>query len=99
MAQQSISIKIADRPYSLKVTSPEQEEVIRKAAEEVNRKISAYQDRMPGKGMVELLSFAALNVCMANLSLQDQLKEIAREEKSLVDELEGYLENIDKNSR
>ena len=96
---QSLTIKIADRPYSLKVTSPEQEELIRKAADEVNRKISAYQDRMPGKGMVELLSFAALNVCMANLSLQDQLKEIAREEKSLADELEGYLENIDKNSR
>jgi cell division protein ZapA (FtsZ GTPase activity inhibitor) len=96
---QSITIKIADRPYSLKVTSPEQEELIRKAADEVNRKISAYQDRMPGKGMVELLSFAALNVCMANLSLQDQLKEIAREEKSLADELEGYLENIDRNSR
>ena len=96
---QSITIKIADRPYSLKVTSPEQEELIRKAADEVNRKISAYQDRMPGKGIVELLSFAALNVCMANLSLQDQLKEIAREEKSLADELEGYLENIDKNSR
>ena len=96
---QSITIKIADRPYSLKVTSPEQEELIRKAADEVNRKISAYQDRMPGKGMVELLSFAALNVCMANLSLQDQLKEIAREEKSLADELEGYLENIDKNCR
>ena len=96
---QSITIKIADRPYSLKVTSPEQEELIRKAADEVNRKVSAYQDRMPGKGMVELLSFAALNVCMANLSLQDLLKEIAREEKSLADELEGYLENIDKNSR
>ena len=96
---QSITIKIADRPYSLKVTSPEQEELIRKAADEVNRKISAYQDRMPGKGMVELLSFAALNVCMAHLSLQAQLKEIAREEKSLADELEGYLENIDKNSR
>ena len=96
---QSITIKIADRPYSLKVTSPEQEELIRKAADEVNRKVSAYQDRMPGKGMVELLSFAALNVCMANLSLQDQLKEIVREEKSLADELEGYLENIDKNSR
>ena len=96
---QSISIKIADRPYSLKVTSPEQEELIRKAAEEVNRKISAYQDRMPGKGMVELLSFAALNVCMSNLSLQDQLKQLALEEKNLADELEGYLENIDKNSR
>ena len=99
MAQQSISIKIADRPYSLKVTSPEQEDVIRKAADEVNRKISAYQDRMPGKGMVELLSFAALNVCMANINLQEQLKMLAQEEQGLVKELEGYLENIDRNSR
>ena len=81
---QSITIKIADRPYSLKVTSPEQEEVIRKAAEEVNRKISAYQDRMPGKGMVELLSFAALNVCMSNINLQEQLKMLAQEEQGLV---------------
>ena len=32
---QSISIKIADRPYSLKVTSPEQEELIRRLEKEM----------------------------------------------------------------
>ena len=99
MAQQNISIKIADRPYSLKVTSPEQEEIIRKAADEVSRRVRAYQDKLPGKGIVELLSFAALNVCMTNISLQDQIKGMAKEEQALADELEGYLENIDKNSR
>ena len=96
---QNISIKIADRPYSLKVTSPEQEELIRKAADEVNRRVRAYQDKLPGKGTVEFLSFAALNVCMTNISLQEQLKDMAKEEKELADELEGYLDNIDKNSR
>ncbi len=96
---QNISIKIADRPYSLKVNSPEQEELIRKAADELNRKVRAYQDKLPGKGIVELLSFAALNVCMANISLKDQLSEQAREEEVLAKELEGYLDNIDKNSR
>ncbi len=99
MAQQNITIKIADRPYSLKVNSPEQEEVIRKAAEELNRKIRAYQDKLPGKGTVELLSFAALNVCMANISLKEQLNEQAEEETALARELEGYLVKIDKNSR
>ncbi len=93
---QNITIKIADRPYSLKVNSPEQEELIRKAADELNRKVRAYQDKLPGKGTVELLSFAALNVCMANISLKDQLSEHAREEEVLARELEGYLENIDK---
>jgi cell division protein ZapA (FtsZ GTPase activity inhibitor) len=96
---QNISIKIADRPYSLKASSPEQEELIRKAAEEVNRKVKAYQDKLPGKGMVELLSFAALNVCMSNITLQNTLKTLTSEEEILVKELEGYLENIDKNSR
>ena len=99
MAQQNISIKIADRPYSLKVSSPEQEEIIRKAADEVNRRIRAYQDKLPGKGTVELLSFAALNVCMTNITLQEQIRNMASEEQKLADELDGYLENIDKNSR
>jgi hypothetical protein len=49
--------------------------------------------------VVELLSFAALNVCMTNISLQDQIKGMAKEEQTLADELESYLENIDKNSR
>ncbi len=96
---QNISIKIADRPYSLKAASPEQEEVIRKAADEVNRRMRAYQDKLPGKGSVELLSFVALNVCMSNISLKEQLNERDREEDVLAKELEGYLENIDKNSR
>ncbi len=96
---QNITIKIADRPYSLKAASPEQEELIRKAADELNRKVRAYQDKLPGKGTVELLSFAALNVCMANLTLQKQMNERAEEEAVLAKELEGYLENIDKNSR
>ncbi len=96
---QNITIKIADRPYSLKVTSPEQEEIIRKAADELNRKVRAYQDKLPGKGTVELLSFAALNVCMANITLKEQLNTQALEEEALAKELDGYLEKIDKNSR
>ncbi len=96
---QNISIKIADRPYSLKAASPEQEELIRKAADELNRRVHAYQEKLPGKGSVELLSFVALNVCMANISLKEQLNELAKDEEILAKELEGYLENIDKNSR
>ncbi len=96
---QNITIKIADRPYSLKVNSPEQEEIIRKAADELNRKLRAYQDKLPGKSTVELLSFAALNVCMTNISLKNQLDGMSEEEKALEKELEGYLDKIDKNSR
>ncbi len=99
MAEQSISIKIADRSYPLKVNSPEHEEVIRKAADDINRMISKYQERFPGKGMIEILSFVALNVCMSNITLNRQMKNLNDGEAALVKELEGYLENIDKNSR
>ena len=96
---QSINIKIADRSYPLKVNSPEHEEVIRKAADDINRMVTKYQERYPGKGMIEILSFVALNTCMSNITLNKQIKETAEEEAMLAKELEGYLENIDKTSR
>lgn len=97
--EQSITVKIADRSYPLKVTSPEHEEVIRKAADEINRKLGFYQGKFPNKGIIELLSFVALNVCMANISLQKQAAETAAAEEELAKELAGYLDKMDKNSR
>ena len=63
---QSINIKIAGRPYNLTATSPEHEEVIRKAAEEVNAKIAQYQEPVIlSTGMCELADIeAALNVLL-----------------------------------
>ena len=47
--EQSIKIKIADREYPLKVSSPEKEEGIRKAAADLNKKITLYQEKYPNK--------------------------------------------------
>ena len=97
--EQSIKIKIADREYPLKVSSPEQEEVIRKAASELNKKLGLYQDKYPNKGMIEILSFVALNVSVSNVVLQKQIDMLHEGEDNLAKELKSYLENIDKNSR
>ena len=96
---QSINIKIAGRPYNLSATSAEHEEIIRKAAEDVNKKIAQYQEKFPNKGMTEILSFMALNVCMNNILLQKQLKGMKDAEDALASELERYLEDIEKTSR
>ena len=96
---QSINIKIAGRQYNLTATSPEHEEVIRKAAEEVNAKIAQYQEKFPTKGMIEILSFMALNVTMNNIVLKSQVKGMKDAEEVLAKELERYLENIEKTSR
>ena len=93
---QSINIKIAGRPYNLSAATPEHEEVIRKAAEDVNRKIAQYQEKFPKTGMSDIMSFMALNVCMNNIVLQKQISQMNAETETLAGELESYLENIDK---
>ena len=97
--EQSIKIQIAGYNFPLKVTSAEQEENIRKSAQEINRQIAAYQNKYPNKGLVEILAIMSLNVCVTNVSLAKQVKDMKEAEVSLARELEGYLENIDKNSR
>lgn len=97
--EQSITIRIADHDYHLKVTSEEQEEVIRKAAEDIRKKLNFYQEKYPSKRMVDHLSLVALNVSIMNMTLQQQHNEMAAAEETLARELTGYLDNIDKNSR
>ena len=96
---QSINITIGGRKYPVKATSPENEALIRNAASEVNRKLEQYLEKFPGKTDVELLSFVALNVCKAHLLLKEEMSQLVSEGDTLADELKGYLDNIDKNSR
>ncbi|MBO5418651.1 MAG: cell division protein ZapA [Bacteroidales bacterium] len=97
--EQSINIKIADSVFPLKVSSPEQEEVIRKAAAEINAAIRHWLEKHPEKKLSEILSLVALKLCINNISLQKQLLAMNEEEGKLSKEIEAYLNEIDKNSR
>lgn len=92
---QSISVVIADRSYPLQVKSPEHEEMIRKAVEDINRRVKFYLDKYPTKGMIEVLSLVALNVGIVNSGLQKQLENALEEEGALLKELEAYLDNME----
>jgi cell division protein ZapA (FtsZ GTPase activity inhibitor) len=96
---QDITIKLADKSYPFTAASPEQEQLIRRAAAEVNRRIRDYQSKNPEGHMVDFMSFAALNLCMSLISLSEHMNARNAEEMMLVKELDGYLKNIDKNSR
>ena len=97
--EQSIKVKIAGYTFPLKVNSQEQEEYIRKSAQEINRQVTAFQTRYPNKSLIEILSIMSLNVCVTNMTLSKQMKDFKDAEESLAKELNGYLDNIDKNSR
>ena len=96
---QKITVTIAEHPFDLTATSPEHEEVIRIAADEVNKKIAQYQDKFPGKVLTDIVFLTALNVCINNVVLLRHAKGMKDAEDSLVKELERYLEDIDKTSR
>ena len=57
---QSITLKIAGREYSLKVQSPEMEQLMRLGAESINRTLAVYDQRYPDKSLVDKLAFVTL---------------------------------------
>ena len=93
---QSISVMIADRSYPLQVKSPEHEEMIRKAVDDINRRVKFYLDKYPTKGMVEVLSLVALNGGIQNCGLQKQVDSAIEDESTLLKELEAYLDKADE---
>ena len=96
---QSITVTISGRDFPLKVNYPEHEELIRKAADEINRKVKFYLEKFPNKSLNEVMALVALNTGIAYAGLQKQMEIVLGAEANLAAELEGYLENIEKNSR
>ena len=85
--EQKISIKIAERTFNLTAASPEQEEVIRLAAETINRQLETHLRKYPGKSLI------ALNECYRRISLQRMADARDEEVKALGSELENYLKD------
>ena len=96
---QSINVKIWGQAVPLVSKSPEHEELIRMAVKELNEKIGSMIKEHPDKSLVEILSIIALNRSIIVASLKKQREAIIGAEECLLKELDGYLENIDKNSR
>ena len=96
---QKITVKIADYSFSLVAKSPEQEEIIRKAAAHTDKQITSYQTKYPDTSIAKLFAMVALNMAVENVSFSKRLQEQLKGEENLAKELQGYLDNIDKNSR
>lgn len=92
--EQKITIKIADKDFVLKATGPENEELIRLAAIEINRKLAAYQAAFPGKALQDILSFVALNEAVSAITAQRKLDDAAAEARSLGESMQSYLSSL-----
>ena len=92
--EQKITIRIAGKDFVLKASSPEEEELIRLAAIDINKHLAAYQTAFPGKALPDILSFVALSEGVAALSWQRKLEAAQGEVKDLSDTLGGYLSEL-----
>ena len=96
---QRITIKIAERDYVLTASTLESEELIRLAAASINSKIAGYLAKYPGKNMVDILSFVALNESIGSITLQRRLEAASKEAESLFKATDSYLANIGESGR
>jgi cell division protein ZapA len=67
----NINLVIADRPYPLKI-SPEEEENVRQAARAINKKVKEYQRQYDAKDKQDYLAMCALSFAVEALGHQQE---------------------------
>lgn len=91
---QSIKLQIGGREYPLKATSPEMEQVMRLAAEEINQRIDSYNAKYPDRTMLDKLAFVALNETVAKINCQRRLSAAVNEAGELTRLTNDYLSKL-----
>lgn len=97
MEGQNITLKIAGKEYPLKAKSPEAEQIMRLAAEDINAMLAHYTASYPDKSDMDRLAFVTLSQAVGKISAQRAAAKLATEVDSLDDKLGSYLVGIDNN--
>lgn len=95
MAEQSINIRIAEKTYPLKVSSPEVEQLMRLAAERINAMLAKYNEKFPESSLSDKLAFVALNETAAKIAAQRTTANQQEEVKNFEREISVYLNKIE----
>ena len=93
---QSITLKIAGKDYPLKAATPEMEQIMRIAADAINKRLAQYDAKFPDKDMLDKLVFVTLNETINRIAAQRKLAARDEGEKQLLDEMTSYLDSIDR---
>ena len=93
MGQLSIKVNIAGRTYPLTIERSE-EEMIRKAADNINASIKDLKENYAVKDMQDLLAMTALELSTKSNTISKEVEDdkVANELKTLDKELSDFLE-------
>lgn len=95
MDGQSITLKIAGKDYSLKASSPEMEQTMRLAADDVNKMFANYTQMYPDRTPEDKLAFVALLETVNMLRIQRKAHQLGEEVKALQTEADSYLAGVE----
>lgn len=93
---QSITLTIDGRKYPLKVSSPEMEEVLRSAAEDIKAMLNRYTEKFPDKTLEDKLVFVTLQGTVQKISAQRKLQALSDEVSTFSSDMASYLKGIEK---
>ena len=100
-AEINIKVDIGGRPYNLTI-SREEEELVRKAAEDVNKTISKYSKAFEYKDMQELYAMVSLQYASGTMHTENEKsfkeKELKDKLKDVDEFLSTHLETINHRS-
>lgn len=93
---QSITLKIAGKEYSLKASSPETEELMRLAAEDVNKMLARYTERFHDKTLEDKFALVSLQEALFKITAQRKMQALAEEVVAFKKDTDAYLMDIEK---
>ena len=91
---QNIKLKIAGIEYPMVAPTPEMEEAMRLAADEINRKYNSYDAKYPDKSALDKLIIVTLNETVNRIACQKKMQILGTEAKVLQDDLDAYLAKL-----
>ena len=94
--EQRVVIKISGKEFSLKANSPEMEQMMRIAAEQINQMLTDYNARYPDRPLADKLAFVALNQAVFKISYERRLETFDKEVKEMTAETDKYLKSIEE---
>lgn len=89
----NINLLIADRPYPLKI-KPEEEEMVRKVAKEINEKVKQFQDRYAAKDKQDYLAMCALMLGVEKASNDRNKDSLGSELEQAIEDIESVLGSL-----
>ena len=93
---QDITLKVAGKSYNLSAASPEMEQLMRLAAQDVSAMMTKFDARFPDSSPEDKLVFVAIQEAAGKLSAQKKMSRLVEEVQTLESDVAAYLEGMKK---